>query len=369
MDTIDDYQIRFYESGEEQEIVDLLSLVFTEWKVRGEQALDHWRWLYQDNPLGPCNVAVAVKGHEIAGVSHELHLYTKVGNVIEKTLYTTDVAVHPEHRRRGLHNRMQAFRFLHREDYGFQYSYSTSKILIERNTRKLREGNDPHQLFPVEINRYLLIRDIDLHLEKKKTDYPWIMKQGYILKKIVSTIKTHQGSNISADNIEINETHTFNDADSFWDKIQSKYNFIAMKNQLYLEWRYSDPRSGDYHMFSAHKDHEYCGYVVASIDHETPDYPMGNIIDFLTNGDEFVDRMLLGEALSCLEGYKVNAVSAYVVKDSHVSHVLESMGFIDRGDPLYTTYRIPDRHGATHPDIEKIAVNQIHLMYSDFYVK
>ena len=370
MDTSEDYNIRFYAPGEEQEIVDLLSLVFTEWKARGKNALDHWRWMYQDNPLGPCNVAIAVKDDKIVGVGHELHFYTKVGEIIEKTLYGTDVAVHPEHRGRGIYTQLVKFRLAQNIGYGFRYSYSPNKILIERNKRKRRRGDDPTFLFPVDINRYLLIRDIDLHLEKKKTDNPWLKKQGYKIKKLASTIKTPLTSSISdPENIEVNETHDFNEADTFWDKIQSKYKFIAMKNREYLEWRFSDPRSGYYHVLSAHKDREYCGYVVASIDHETPDYPMGNIVDFLTDGDEFVGKMLLRGALSWLEDNEINAVNAYTVKGSHASQVLESLGFIDRGDSMYATYRIPNKSGVTHPDIEQIEVNQIHFMYSDFYVK
>ena len=108
---------------------------------------------------------------------------------------------------------------------------------------------------------------------------------------------------------------------------------------------------------------------MVSIDHETPDYPMGNIVDFLSNEDVDVGRMLLQEALSWLMDSEVNAVSAYAVKGSQVSHLLESCGFVDRGDTLNAVYRIPGRSGVSHPVIEQIDVNQIHVMYSDFYVK
>ena len=76
----DDYQIRSYELGEEQEIVELLSEIFVEWKARGDSAIDHWRWKYQDTPLGPQFVSVALKDDEIVGVSHDLQLYVKVGD-------------------------------------------------------------------------------------------------------------------------------------------------------------------------------------------------------------------------------------------------------------------------------------------------
>jgi hypothetical protein len=95
LDISDDYEIRSYALGEEQEIVDLISLVFTEWKARGDKALDHWRWKYLENPWGPCTIAVAVRDDQIVGVAHDIYCYVKVGDAYEKTVYGTDVAVHP----------------------------------------------------------------------------------------------------------------------------------------------------------------------------------------------------------------------------------------------------------------------------------
>ncbi len=370
MDTSEEYNIRLYVSGEEEEIVDLLSMVFSEWRARGKNALAHWRWMYQDNPLGPCNVAVAVKDDEIVGVSHDLHFHAKVGNEIMKTLYGMDVAVHPKHRRRGIHNRMSDFRKSHRVGFGFQYGYSTNKILIDRDIRKRQEGDDPNYLFPVDVNRYLFVRDVDLHLDRKNVDNPWIKKQGYNITKFVSKMKsTFTGSNTTTRNVMVHENRDFSEAESLWGKIQSKYQFIAWKNRAYLDWRFSDPRSGDYKIYSAHEKNKYCGYVVASIDHETPDYPMGNIVDCLTIGDAQIEKMLLREALAWLEDNDINAVNALAVKGSRMSNILESLGFIDRGDSLYCVYKIPSKIGETHPSIEKIDVNSIHLTYSDFYVK
>lgn len=365
-----DYEVRFYHPGEEEKIVDLLSLAFTEWKARKSSALDHWRWMYQDNPFGPCNVAVVIYNNQIVGVSHDLHFYTKIGNIIEKTVYGTDAAVHPEHRRRGLYNRMQELRFSHRQDYKLQYCYTTNKILIEQNIRKLKEGDDPEFLFPIEINRYLTIQDIDLHLNHKKTDNAWIKKQGYKIKKLTSNISISKSKlKTIKHTFDIDETRNFNEADQFWEKIKSKYKFIVTKNKEYLDWRFLDHRSGDYHIFTAHNDHEYCGYIVISIDYETPGYPVGNIIDLVYNGDMIIGEMLVRRASAWLNDLKINAISAFAVKGSKISHALESTGFINRGDPLYATYRIPGKSGVTHPEIESLDVNQAHFMYSDFYVK
>ena len=370
MDTKDGYCVRFYEPGEEHEIVAFLSLIFNEWKVRGDKALDHWKWMYQDNPIGPSNIAVALKDDKIVGTAHNLNVYTKVGNTIEKSSYGTDFAVHPDHRRNGLYDRMLEFLKANRQDFGFQYSYTTNKILIDWNNKRLRGGTGIYFVFPFDVNRYLLIHDIDLHMKKKKTDHPWIQKQGYSIKKMISSVKksrTDSGGGIK--NLKFSETRCFDGADDFWENIKSKYTFIALKNRENLEWRFSDPRAGDYHTISAKIGDELAGYIVVSIDYETPDYPMGNIIDCLTTGDLFVQRMLIEQAVSWLKDRGINAVSAYAIQGSKYGDVLESFGFLDRGDTLYIMYYIPDKIGVRVSEFDKAGVDDIHIGYSDFYVK
>ena len=366
----DSYEVRFAEDGEEKQIVDLLSSIFFEWKARGDKAIDHWYWMYKDNPIGPCNIVVSVYKDDVVGVAHDFHTYFKIGDDIRKTLYGTDVAVHLEHRRKGLHNRMTEFRKKHREGFGFHYGYSTNKILIDRSIRKRKEGDDPAFLFPVDINRYLLVHDVDLHLEKKEVDQAWIKKQGYIIQQLSSKVRSSFfGSMRENGDLEIITNENFDDVEAFWDTIKSKYDVITKKDQQYLRWRFCDKRAGEYYIFSARMNGVFYGYVVASIDHENPTYPMGNIIDFLTLGDSGRDLYLLQESLNYLSEMGINAFNVYAVKGSHMSQLLMSMGFIDRGDTMYTTYKIPDLPGEPHPVIEVSNENKIHLMYSDFYVK
>ena len=364
----DDYQIRSYELGEEQEIVELLSEVFVEWKARGDSAIDHWRWKYQDTPLGPQFVSVALKDDEIVGVSHDLQLYVKVGDDVIRSVYSTDAAVHPDHRRRGLNNRMRDLRKLHREGTDFRYRYTTNKILIERNKRKIRENDDPAFLFPIDVNRYLLINDIGLHLEKKRTDHPWLNKIGYLSRKAISSLYSTR-MNFDSSRVVIREGIDYVQADRLWDKIKQNYKFIIVRNKEFLEWRFMDPRAGEYIVLSGYIDGEYSGYIVVSIDHETLDYPMGNIIDFFTEGNMLVDRSLIHNGLKWLNERGVNAVSTYAVKDSHVSQLLDMFGFIDRGDSLYAIYQVPSKPLEPQEDIDSSDENQIHLMYADFYVK
>lgn len=369
MSVSDEYQIRAYEQGEEQKIVDLLSEIFFEWKARGDGACNHWRWMYQDSPLGHLYVSVIVKDGNVVGVGHDLQIYVKIGKGFEKAIYCTDMAVHPDHRRRGLYARMLDILRLNRGDTNFRYWYTTSRILIDERKRKDQDGVEALHLFPVEINRYLLIKDIDLHLEKKHTDNSWLKKQGYIINRMVASLRSNASNSSISTEVEICEGLDYDAADNFWVKVQSMYNFVVVRNREYLEWRFGDPRSGDYHILSAYRNGEYSGYIVASIDHETIGYPMGNIIDFFTIGDADVDNALLNGIMTWLVDKEINAVSVYAVKGSHVSQALERFGFMDRGDSLFAGYHITSKPNDSHPDIEQSDVNQIHLMYSDFFVK
>ena len=368
MSTSDEYLIRDYEKGEEQEIVQLLKMVFKEWNARGETALDHWRWKYEDNPWGG-KCAVAVKENKIVAASHDLYLYIKVGDKSEKTVYATDVAVHPNHRQKGLHTKMQNYRGATTLNFGLRYGYTTNKILIKSTDRRRKKGINPFYQFPVEVNRYLLIDDVDKHIQKKKIDYPWIQKQGYKIKKWMTSKQINQDTETSNELIEIKSNLDLNEADLFWDNIKTRYNFITEKKREYIEWRYLDPRAGNYQTLSAFRGNEYCGYIVFSIDYETPDYPMGIIIDISTNGEMEVGKILIQKAITILNESKINAISAYTVNGSHTSQLLESQGFIDRGETMYLTYVLPGKYGKTHPVIENLNAEHVHLMHSDFYVK
>jgi predicted N-acetyltransferase YhbS len=136
-----DYSIREYRTGDEKEIVDLLRLVFKEWATREESAIDHWRWMYLDNPFGYHCTYVAKQDGKIVAVGHDLYLNVKHGEEDIKTVYGTDVAVHPDHRRKGLYSKLrQARHTIRMKKSEFQYTYTTNPILIERRRRYPKKG-------------------------------------------------------------------------------------------------------------------------------------------------------------------------------------------------------------------------------------
>ena len=63
------YIVRPYRLGEEEEIVELLELVFNGWPQFDLNcaSLEHWRWKYLDNPLKMNTVAVEISNNKIIG--------------------------------------------------------------------------------------------------------------------------------------------------------------------------------------------------------------------------------------------------------------------------------------------------------------
>jgi hypothetical protein len=161
----------------------------------------------------------------------------------------------------------------------------------------------------------------------------WLVKLGYYLAKIANKIRytsrTHQSNNCV---IHISQMQRFDEAFTvFWDQISSHYSFIVERNLEYLNWRYSDPRSGDFLIRKAvDPECNVLGYVVFMVNRLREDYPIGYIVDLLTLPGRFeVADSLITEAIRHFDEHDVNIVNYLIEKKNPHMGILGRHGFLD----------------------------------------
>ena len=326
--------------------------------------------MYLDNPSGSYCIFVAERDGEIVGVGHDLYIDVKHGEEDFRTVYGTDVAVHPEHRRRGLYTKLVRARLkIKMKNSDFQYGYTTNPILLERRKRSYEEEPSAYY-FPYKACKYIWIKDVDLHLKMMKTNKAWLMKQGHKIKKFMSKIRHMVDRSIEDDgSYSINVAERFDDSsDSFWRKVAPHYNFIGKRDKEYLNWRYCDPRSGNYTVLQAKDKDKLLGYVVTSM--ELGDlYPTGYIIDLLAlHGKNEVAVALVNAAVKKINENGVNVIRALIVKGHPYESVFERNGFIDNRESLYVRYR-KSADSEESKTLRDSPPEKIHLVYSDLFVR
>lgn len=96
-----DFDIRLYQTGEEEAIIEVLKYSFPDWSKKGSP-LDYWKRKTLDTPFGSIAVVV-VSNNKIIGNEHEIKLNIKIGDTIVLSQYGDDTSIHPDYRGMGLY--------------------------------------------------------------------------------------------------------------------------------------------------------------------------------------------------------------------------------------------------------------------------
>ena len=102
-----DMDIRFYESGDEEGIVELLKKTFPKW-TEFKDPIGLWRWKYVDTPLDTLNIVVTDNG-KIVGCEHAVIYNIKLGSEITTMGYNDDLAIDEDHRGMGIWGEIRAY--------------------------------------------------------------------------------------------------------------------------------------------------------------------------------------------------------------------------------------------------------------------
>lgn len=334
-----EFNARPYQQGDEEGIVDLMELVFNGWPHLdlGCSPLDHWRWKYEANPIRASFVTVAESGGEIIGCHHAIPVNIRVGGELLPCTTSADYAVHPDFRELGISKRMGieiSEEARARAGVKFDYHITGNPILIRSfEKRKPR--------FPFEIVNLVRIRDIDEHLRRMPVDNELITRIGFSTLKMLSGTRSRiRSRRTKPHGIEIDGASRFDErADVFWDEAKHGYDYVVERRRDYFNWRFCDPRAGEFVVKIAKEGERMLGYSVLRINRYNSEYPVGYIVELLALSDRLdAAELLAADAVRFFDDNSVNIVIYQAVKGHDYEEVLKGLGFLDSRIPLHMFY-------------------------------
>jgi hypothetical protein len=198
--------------------------------------------------------------------------------------------------------------------------------------------------------------------------YAFIYRYGFHLSKLANqcrnAFRLHRPSSYDFQITKI--AHFDGRIEVFWEEIKDHYHFIVERNRDYLNWRYCDPRGGDYLVRIAEANSHILGYTVLRIDKHQRDYPVGYIIDLLTLPNRFdVANALVGEATNYFDDHHINIIISLMIKNHPYEAILKKNGFITGLKKRHLYYRVY----AEIKELSKLKKESpcwIHFAYGDF---
>jgi len=306
----DGLSYRSYELGDGEQIVELLDIVFNGWPKHdlGCTPLEHWIWKNgggKNSSLG----AVCVHNERIVGSLQSIPRSIRIGEASLLGSYGVDFAVHPDYKRRGISTRLNTITDGLLKDSGAVLSYAIvgNPILVKSYSKRYPE-------FPHPMANLVRIRDIDAQLEALPMESPWLVKMGYGAVKLLNTARRRLYPHESRKTeFKIKCLDRFDErADDLWEEVSFDHDFIGDRSADYLNWRYCDPRAGDFiAMMAEGDDGELLGYSVLRVNRYLEGYPVGYIVDLLGRPRRRdVVEALAANSLEYFDTNDVNIVTA-----------------------------------------------------------
>ena len=356
-----EYKVRPYRLGDEEEIVELLQLVLGGWPHFDLDCtpLEHWRWKYLDRLSMKKTVVVALSDDKIVGCLHDGCHKIKAGDTIVLGDQGTDLAVHPDFRRMGIYNKMDEYF----DDLNLSFSVSGNPIVYKK---AMRSGD---RRFPYHISFMTLIKDIDMHFDNVESKHSFLKKYGFKSLKGFYKLYRLTKQRIPSKNlklgINIHSITRFNEEiNEFWEDIYNYYDFILVRDQDYLNWRYADTRGGKYHIKIAKIKNKIVGYIVLRINRYKSNYHIGYILDLLASPSvSRVEIALLNDAINYFDELGINQVDYRSVKDSVYNKTAKSFGFLEI--PNKFMIWSDKRSSLNIENIQISSPDHIHFCYGD----
>ena len=361
------YEVRPYRPGDESEIVQLLQLVFDGWPNFDLScpSIDHWRWKYLDNPLKRSYVTVGVSRGDIVGVNHAFTLNVKIGGRTFFCGYASDTAVHPEFRGMGLSGKIIELKNQFEISAGVHLNLSVTSNPIMLGYQKRNPTMDP---FPHEVVNLVKINDIGLQIRNIPVKNPLYMRLGFNAAKLINNIRNlTRTKRAPTKNLEIKTIQAFDERfERFWREISRCHDFIVERGREYLNWRYCDPRAGNFVVRKVDDDDgNVLGYSVLALNRSLRDYPIGYLIDLVTLPERNdVAEALVADAVDHFDLQQVNIVNCLMPRRHPNVGILMKYGFLNSRITLklFCKYFVM---GEAKEGISTLSGNRIHFSYGD----
>jgi hypothetical protein len=308
--------IRNYESGDEQDIVKLFNSIFG-----GNRTSEQWQWEFKENPEG-FQALVAVDGKKIVAHLGALNRRIKIAELETRASLEVDGMTHPEYGRKGIFVALGKRLIFdsQRDELGLVYGFPNENAL--HGHRKL----DCIELF----NLHVMIKPINFQrISKRMFSNKLLVFLANFAGKLTFRLFYRQKRSRMEDDIDIRTITEFDSRfNDFWTKAKSAHNVILVRDRDYLNWRYVRYPEERYHILIAEKNDEILAWVVVRV---LDRYGLDNgaIVDMLAlpNHEDTIHALLL-KAVDDLQRKGVDLIACSIPKSSTYNRILRKCGFI-----------------------------------------
>jgi len=366
----DNIIIRSYRPGDEEEIVELLELAFNGWPNFDLSCtpLEHWIWKYKDNPRRKIIISVSVSSERIVGFQHTIPFGIKIGENTVPCFQGIDLVIHPDYRRKGIRRLLRKKKDALAEKEGIKFKISIENKPIAIKSQKRRQ----YTILSDVISLVVRIRDIDLFLKTNRQEGSLLKKYGFHIISLGNRLKNlFSRDSIESDKVnefEVVEIKEFDDRiNLFWNQIKDHHSLIIEKKKEYLNWRYCDPRGGEFLVKIAESERRILGYIVLRIkcsQEANLQNSVGYIVDLLTLPDRFdVAEALLDEGTQYFDENFVNLIQSFIVKNHPTETLFRKRFFLNSRINFSIAYKSFDI--SSRIDSLKNPGERIHIQYGD----
>jgi GNAT superfamily N-acetyltransferase len=351
-----EYRVKSYHQGDEEQIVPLLINAFKEWPFFDVECspLDHWRWKYLDNPDYKNMLLHVVYGDKIVSAGHNILCNVLIKSKQYSAAYGTDACVLPSFQGRGLYRKLcEAYIDKEQEDK-VHFIYMVTNNLKVLNS-KCQQRATPYR-FPYKIKYLSRIEDLGLHAQAHDLGFRWKLRQ--IVERARSSPIRPPNSDLRLKTVtKFDETIT-----DFLERIHESYDFIRMRTIDNLNWRYLDPRGGNYRVRAVIENGKILGYGVFRIN-KKEEYHVGYIVDLLAlpNRLDNAEALLL-DGLTYFRENHVNNVLYQVVENHPYEKLVSKYGFSGGEANRHFFY---NNWGYDGKRLEKISPEKFHFVFGD----
>ena len=316
------WTIRTYKEGDEDEIFELVKVVYPGNKYNREKWMSWWRWMYTENPAGVSRVLVADHGGKIVGHYPLIPVKMKVAGEIMNISQNVDVMTHPDYRHQGIFFTLEKKALSEAEKEGIDITYGFPN-------EAAYPGHLKSGWFDI-CKRQILIKPLNLENTLKiRIKNKFLIKICATIGKLIVNLFCQAKNSPEINGLKISKITSFDDGiDDFWNTISNDYEIITVRNKEYLNWRYVDVPDVDYTIYLAEKGEEIYGYIVLRCV-EQGETTFGYIFDLVAclNCDGVI-HSLISKAIEYFENEKVDLIVALMIQNKELNKILRKNGFI-----------------------------------------
>ncbi|MDW5562534.1 MAG: GNAT family N-acetyltransferase [Methanomassiliicoccus sp.] len=319
-----DIEVRAYLEGDETAIVPFLENVMG-WPATSTTVdhLEHWRWKFLGNPLGFHLVCVALNGDSVISHSASMPVRMKVGDRTIIASQGVDLCTDPAFRGAGLIGRTMKCRNGMKDHHNVELDFGFPNW-ASYNLSVTKQGFKDLGIVMLQ-HRYI----IDEEQFFKKVRFGSIKRLGYssyqILRRSLGP-RVDVGGGITLGQ----EGEMGSEFDELYLRASEDFDVMIVRDSAYLNWRYCDPRSGDFIVRTARHDGRLVGYMVMREESKDGSRFL-NIVDCLADPrSPDVIPLLLMDCITLAKGMLIETVLCCLPEGHPYGKQMTEVGFLSQ---------------------------------------